>query len=224
MNRSQLLKLRIENIQSKLTKTNLLAVTKYSQIDDIEMAYCHGLRDFGENRLQDLQSKSKQLHHLADIRWHFIGHIQSKKLKDILKIPGLCAIHSISSLKLVKLLVKEGANLDTDIYLQVNTSGESEKDGFENYQQLKNAYTLLKQAKRDHLFKGLMTMGKIRTDNFKKDARSCFMKCHEFGDQLKQDFALESVKYSMGMSADYPIAMEVGTDWVRIGSQIFAIE
>ena len=198
--------------------TKLLAVSKTRPSSDIKLACEAGQQDFGENKVQDLLQKSFELQEL-DIRWHFIGHLQSNKINQLLKTHGLVSIHSIDSINLLNKLLTKNPATNIGIFLQVNTSGETEKSGFSAYEELEEAVELVKNSERFHL-QGLMTIGKIRTENFEKDARECFSRLKELKIKLdkSQDLNLE---LSMGMSQDYEIAQEFGTNWVRIGTDIF---
>lgn len=214
---------RIQRLKKELGTAQLIAVSKYCADQDILYAYQAGQRDFAENKVQDLQRKQALYQNLKDIRWHFIGNLQSNKVKTLLDIPQLYAIHSISSLKLLNIIIK---NIDVQspiqFFFQVNTSDEAEKGGFKNADELLQAYQLLKENQLGHLLLGLMTIGKIRTEHFKEEALKSFTCCRNLGLELQRRADLSQLSYSMGMSADYFIALEVGTDWVRIGSQIFA--
>ncbi len=214
----------LNHIYKDLNQTKLIAVTKYSPVDEIVMAYLAGHKDFGENKVQDLKEKSHQMIELGfqDVHWHFIGHLQTNKVKDLLKIPNLVAIHSIDSIKLLEELLKRKVELDhtVEIFLQVNTSDEEEKSGFDSIEDLITATKMLENDSKYHLT-GLMTIGKIRTENFEVDARNCFQKLISIKDEVESKTNLKKLKLSMGMSQDYKIAIEMGSDFVRIGSLIF---
>lgn len=199
------------------SKAKLLAVTKSADIDVITKLYELGQRDFGENRVDDLADKAFKLKHLKNLKWHFIGNLQRKKVKDLLKIPSLYAIHSVDSLKLALELNKRSDCLDQDLllYFQVNTSGEKEKAGFENS---KEVLVAMEAIEAPHLIiAGLMTMATIRTENQRLEAKKCFIKLV----QVKNSLNRKGLELSMGMSQDFEIALEVGTDWVRVGSKLF---
>lgn len=198
------------SLLNELGKTQLIAVTKTRPISDIEQLYRLGQRDFGENRVLDLIEKSQKLIKYNDIRWHMIGSLQRNKIKSLLKINNLVAIHSVSSLKMIEELNKYDLG-KIKIFLQMNTSDETEKDGFKSLSELKKASETLHAP----IF-GLMTMGKIRTDNFKEDALHSFKKLQQTRDNLNK-----TLKLSMGMSQDYTLALQLGTDFVRVGSKLF---
>ncbi|MBF0299628.1 MAG: YggS family pyridoxal phosphate-dependent enzyme [Oligoflexia bacterium] len=222
----------IKNYQAKL-----IAVSKTFPIESIEEAYNFGHRDFGESKVQELQEKSKYFidKGISDINWHFIGHIQSNKLKNLLQIPSLKFIHSIDSLSLLK-KVNEYKNLikekELGIFLQVNTSAEKEKSGIESYSELLNiakiARDLLANSDSDSDFFGktikwigLMTMGPIRTNDFLLDTEESFKKLFEYKTKLENDLKITDLLLAMGMSQDYELALKYRTNFVRIGSFIF---
>ncbi|MFZ8933127.1 MAG: YggS family pyridoxal phosphate-dependent enzyme [Bacteriovoracaceae bacterium] len=213
----------LHDIYSILGSACLIAVTKYSNSADIQLAYDCGHRDFGENKVQDLLVKSNNLYY-DDIKWHFIGHLQTNKVKQLLAIPHLVSIHSIDSIKLVKELIKRKNNFageSLELFFQINTSGEQEKSGFKRKEELLDAIHLAQKELFDKrfMFKGIMTIGKIRTDNFEKDARESFSKMVS----LKKELNLNNIdaKLSMGMSSDFELALEYGSDYIRVGSKIF---
>ncbi|MAZ47086.1 MAG: YggS family pyridoxal phosphate-dependent enzyme [Halobacteriovoraceae bacterium] len=200
-------------------RTKLLAVSKTKPVELIKEAYELGQMDFGENKVQDLYEKAQDLESLAGLRWHFIGTLQSNKINKLLSVPGLYAIHSIDSLKLLKKLLKREISSEVRIYLQVNTSGENEKSGFENFEDLEHAVRILKEQEVWKLT-GLMTIGSIRAQDFEKAAQASFGLLRDYKQKLDQKYDLD-LELSMGMSQDFKIAMEYGSDWVRIGTQIF---
>jgi pyridoxal phosphate enzyme (YggS family) len=225
MTRSQFIQDRLQTIKNNLKNTQLIAVTKYSPIEDVVLAYEANHFDFGENKVQDLKEKALVFtnQNLLKVRWHFIGHLQSNKAKDLLKIPNLYAIHSVDSIKLLQELIKHQSLLQSNkvkIFLQVNTSNEEEKSGFENQEELEAAVMLLMNQSRLEFF-GLMTMGTIRTENFEGEARRCFLELKKIKMEIEKKFHLSHLNLSMGMSQDYLVAVESGSDFVRIGSAIF---
>ncbi len=210
-----------KNYQSLLNEINqrasLLVVSKNRSIEEIKYLYDLGHRDFGENKVQELEVKASKLQ-LVGLRWHFIGNIQTNKLKKLLSIKGLCCIHSVSSLKVLNELTKYKNS--TQFFLQVNTSEEKEKSGFKD-SELDEALNLCKAS--DIYPNGLMTIGKIRSDDFENDARSCFERLNLIKKRLNESsFHKNKIELSIGMSQDYAIALEHNTDWVRIGSKVFA--
>lgn len=226
MNKNQLEE-RLRSLKAELSSSKLVAVSKYSPIDDVVMAYEAGQIDFGENRVQDLHEKAEAFSHrgLNEVRWHFIGNLQSNKVKELLKIPNLWAIHSVSSKKLVEELLKregefQGAELK--LFFQLNTSHEDEKSGFETIEEMTEAIALLKNSPSTKFkIHGLMTMGSIREENFEDAALACFRDLKSAKNKVESDLGLSGLKLSMGMSQDYKIALAEGADYIRVGSLIF---
>ncbi|MBL7664350.1 MAG: YggS family pyridoxal phosphate-dependent enzyme [Bacteriovoracaceae bacterium] len=209
--RKQELAANLEKILNELVSAQLIAVSKNYPISDIQILYELGQRDFGENRVQELSEKAQELKVVCpDIRWHFIGKLQSNKLNQLAKVSNLVAIHSIDSLSLLQKIQTKIELKNLLLFLQVKTSDEAEKQGFENLEELKT-------AANDYAIFGLMTMGKIRTEDLAKDAVECFQKCRSIRNKIDKD-----LKLSMGMSQDYLIAQECESDYVRVGSSLFA--
>ena len=215
-----------DNLNNVLLKINeyktsdtvtLVAVSKYSEYDDVTKAYDAGQTHFGENRIDSLVPKSQKAKELGHkINWHFIGNIQSNKIKDIAAVDGLYAIHSIDSLKHLKKFY-ECIKTPVKFFIQFNTSGENEKGGLQSLEDFKKFAQVIEENKDSPLeFAGLMTMGKLRTDDLEGEARACFKKLASIRDELNSELAL-----SMGMSADYHIALEEGANYIRVGSSIF---
>ena len=198
----------------------MVAVTKQTQLDDIELMYALGHRDFGENRVEALLERAiwAREQGLVDIRWHFIGHLQSNKINKLLKVPDLFAIHSVDSLKLLqKLMARLGPeHVNLKFFIQVKTSPEDEKSGFVKLEEIREALDLGRER-----ILGLMTMAPIRTSDVSTGARECFGQLKELKEGLA-DPKRARLGLSMGMSGDYREALEFGSDWVRIGQGLFA--
>ncbi len=190
-------------------RANLLIVSKNKSVDEIGYLYSLGQRDFGENKVQELAEKAFLLKDL-DINWHFIGNLQANKINKLIEIQNLRYIHSLSSKKLISEFAKKDVK-DLHFFLQINTSNEQEKSGFAPLE-LSEAIELSKSLN----VIGLMTIGKIRSDNFELDAKKSFLVLKELKSRYNKDYQL-----SMGMSQDFQWALEFETDWVRIGSKVF---
>lgn len=215
-------------IKKELQTAHLIAVTKYSPIEDVMTAYKALQYDYGENRVQDLKEKADVFaaKKLTKVRWHFIGHLQSNKVRDLYKVPNLYAIHSVDSLSLLEELIKrenEFLGPELKIFFQVNTSHEIEKSGFESAEELHSAIELLVKRTDSRLkLYGLMTMGSIRTTEFETEALRCFRDLNSIARNLEKTYELkEKLKLSMGMSQDYKLALESGSDYIRVGAAIF---
>lgn len=212
----------LQNILDKLKggyNAHLIAVSKTKPSSDIALLYELGQRDFGENKVQELLEKSNELNKSCpEINWHFIGNLQSNKINMLLKVKNLKSIHSVDSIKLLEKLISKKVDHKIGIFLQVNTSGEEEKSGFEELSELQRAVELIKTSDSFY-FQGLMTIGKIRTENFFEDAKKSFSKLVELKNQLNDS----NIQLSMGMSADFELALQYGSNWVRVGSSIFGV-
>lgn len=227
MDRFSAIKSNIEILKSDVGNKTLIAVTKYSPIEDLELAYKAGHRDFGESRIQDLKVKYEHFEGLGitDIRWHFIGRLQTNKVNMLLGIKGLRYVHSIDSHKLLDFILQRkdkflGDRLD--LFLQLNTSGELEKGGFDDHNQLiQGAKKILELTDDRFKFTGLMTIGSIRTDDFEADAVKSFEELAGLKETMQKELNLDHISLSMGMSQDYKLALKHGSDFVRVGSAIF---
>ena len=196
----------------RLSKITLVAVSKTKPMEDILELYYLGHRDFGENYVQELTEKAEQLP--TDIRWHFIGHLQSNKVRSI--IPFIYLIHGVDSLKLLKEIDKQAEKNKRviDCLLQVHIAQEETKFGFDEAELLDLE---LKQFTNVRI-KGLMGMASLTEDINK--IRIEFKSLKTRFEKLKTQNPELSI-LSMGMSADYKIAIEEGSNMVRIGSLLF---
>ncbi len=207
-----------EKIGKKPEDITLVMATKTVDAERIREAIREGGRIIGENRVQEALKKYKILKD-EGVEWHFIGHLQTNKVKDVLKFANM--IHSVDRLPLVEKLdqrlQQEGRSID--ILIQVNTSHEESKYGIAP----EEAITLIKQtAKYDTInIRGLMTIGLFTKDEVK--IRKCFKVLKEVYDRsIKEGIDRVQMNYlSMGMSGDYQIAVEEGANMVRIGTAIF---
>jgi hypothetical protein len=218
---------RLNHIKNDLNEAVLVAVSKYSPVEDVALAYSLGQMDFGENRVADLAAKASsfQFNQRQNVRWHFIGTLQTNKVKELMKIPNLWAIHSVSSKKLLEeILRREGEfqGPELNLFFQLNTSKEEEKNGFDTVEEIAEAMEFLLSKKKSNLVcYGLMTMGSIRSDNFEEAAKKSFHDLKVARDFLAERLNLKDLKLSMGMSQDYKMAIAEGADYIRVGSLIF---
>ncbi len=196
----------------------LVMATKTVDTERIREAILAGGQIIGENKVQEALKKYEVLKN-ERVRWHFIGHLQTNKVKDVLKFAHM--IHSVDRLSLVEKLDQrlqhEGRSLD--ILIQVNTSYEESKYGIAP----EEAVSLVRQAAKYETLNilGLMTIGLFTRDEIK--IRKCFKLLKEISDKIvKEDIDRVQMKYlSMGMSNDYQIAIEEGGNMVRVGTAIF---
>jgi hypothetical protein len=198
----------------------LVAVSKTKPLTDIMQAYESGIRDFGENKIQELIQKQPELP--QDIRWHFIGHVQTNKIKFMASFVHM--IHGVDREKVLKEINKQAVknNRVIDVLLQFHIAREETKYGFS----LEEAKMMLEQdilSKYPNVrISGVMGMATFTTD--KEQVRTEFRMLRQYFEQLKLDY-FSDYKYfkeiSMGMTNDYPIAIEEGATMVRLGSIIF---
>lgn len=223
----KVLKEKLRLLKAELDKATLVAVSKYSPVEDVTQVYKLGQLDFGENRVPDLKAKSDYFieQNLSDVRWHFIGNLQTNKVKELVKIPNLWAIHSVDSLHLLQELLKresEFAGEKLHLFFQIKTSHELEKSGFESMEELDEAIELLMSRKNSkYVFYGLMTMGAVRTTDIRGAAIKSFQELKLIRNNLLKKYKLKELKLSMGMSGDYKEALSEGADFIRVGSLIF---
>ena len=205
----------LASLKRELAGVQLVIVTKYATISSIKTVYHFGHRMFGENRVDDFLKKEEYFwkEGLRDIKWHFIGKLQSNKIGKLFSFRGPNSIESIDSLKLLRKIIKRAETRDfpLDIFFQVNTGREDQKGGFRNWEQLKEAFDTFRQEKPKNVYlRGLMAIGR------KSESKESFQKLLEIRNRLDP-----SLKLSMGMSGDYKEALKYKTDYVRIGSLIF---
>jgi len=199
----------------------LVAVSKIQSVEDIYALYQEGQRDFGENYVQELVDKATQLP--IDIRWHFIGHLQSNKVKFI--APLVYLIHGVDSLKLLNEINKQATKENKIIrcLLQVHVAQEESKFGL-NEDELVNVLAEVKQKPANYaniFIAGIMGMASF-SDN-EEQVRGEFKFLKYLFDKYKDIVTpnCEFTTLSMGMSGDYKLAIEEGSTMVRIGSLLF---
>ena len=193
----------------------LVAVSKFHPVEKIKEVYDCGQRVFGENKVQELLSKVNELPN--DIKWHLIGHLQTNKVKFI--VPFIDTIQSVDSEKVLLEINKEAEknNRKIKVLLQVKIAEEETKYGLEILEAKEIFSNYLEQKYPNVEITGLMGMATF-TDN-KNQVKSEFLVLKSLFDELSTFKNLE--KLSMGMSDDFPLAIECGANSVRIGSAIF---
>ncbi len=199
-------------------EVTLIAVSKTKPNSDIEEAYKYGIRDFGENKVQELVKKYEELP--KDIRWHMIGHLQRNKVKYI--VDKVYLIHSVDSLKLAEEINKEALkrNIHVNILVEVNVANEESKFGMQSFGE---CLELVRQISRlqNIRIKGLMTVAPF-TENAEEN-RVFFAKLRQLAVDIKNE-NIDNVSIdilSMGMTGDYEVAVEEGATYVRVGTGIF---
>ncbi|HZY09765.1 MAG TPA: YggS family pyridoxal phosphate-dependent enzyme [Bacteroidota bacterium] len=202
-------------VQRKREEITVLAVTKSFSIDVIREALVLGIYDFGENFVQELRNKRENLQS-EKIRWHFIGHLQSNKVKFI--VPWIHLIHSVDSMNLAQEISTRANQIGRkiDVLLEVNATGEKSKYGMSPNE----VPTFIKSL--SHLsninVQGLMTMGPLSPDP--EESRSSFRILRRLKDDLYRD-GIPLQHLSMGMTNDFEVAIEEGATIVRIGTALF---
>ena len=203
---------KFHNISNALKSHHkLIAVSKGQDIDKIKHLYDIGHRDFGENFLQELKEKKDMLP--KDITWHFLGNIQSNKVKDIVACSDL--VHSVSRLKVLDKISQLDAKKNIEILLQLKLGEEQTKSGFSEIE----IYEIMEQNQFKNItIKGLMVIGEGRIEEEKLISQ--FLHAGNVFNKMKT--MKKDVEYlSMGMSNDYELALAYGSNMVRIGTSIF---
>jgi len=199
------------------SQVTLICVSKTKPLSMLQEAYEAGARDFGENKVQELIDKIPGMP--QDVRWHMIGHLQRNKVKYI--VGKVCLIHSVDSLRLAEEISREAVKQDTDvdILIEVNVAGEESKFGAAVSETLQ---LVLEASKLPGIhIRGLMAVAPFVEDA--EENRAYFRKLK----QLSVDIAKKNIDnvnmniLSMGMTGDYPVAVEEGATCVRVGTGIF---
>lgn len=210
----------LQQIKSTIPEhVTLVAVSKTKPVSDLMKAYDAGHRIFGENKIQEMVEKHEQMP--KDIKWHMIGHVQRNKVKYMAEFVSL--IHGVDSFKLLKEINKQAKKHDRviDCLLQIKIAEEDSKFGMS----AKEAHTLLQSnefsALKNIKIVGLMGMATFTDDMKQVESEFKFLKS-TFDDLKKQqasNYQLEIL--SMGMSGDYKLAIDCGSNMIRVGSSIF---
>lgn len=216
------IKTNLELVKNTFLNPNclLVAVSKTKPIEDLREAYEAGIRDFGENKVQEIQEKQPQLP--EDARWHMIGHLQSNKVKYI--APFVHLIHGVDSFKLLQEINKQGKKINRIIpcLLQIHIAEEESKFGFDK-SELEEMINSPEFKELTHVrVSGLMGMATFteNTDQVRKEFKGLKQLFEELKSRNLPEF-VDLKEISMGMSGDYLIAQEEGSTMVRIGSAIF---
>ena len=198
----------------------LIAVSKTRTLTEVEQAIAAGQTVFGENTVQDALTKTPLLEN-PNLEWHFIGHLQSKKSKQVAE--HFQWIHAVDSLKLAQklsaALQQHNPDKVLNCLLQVNVSGEESKSGLLNDEVMPFLAELLELNLPNLVWRGLMTIG-VKADEM--ETRKVFSDLRKLRDECQQKFDLKDFdQLSMGMSGDYGIAIEEGATMVRVGTELF---
>jgi pyridoxal phosphate enzyme (YggS family) len=195
------------------SEVRLIGVTKKVDIGRIKEAMACGLKDFGENYIQEAKKKIEEIAPCEEINWHMIGHIQTNKVKFL---PGLFGyIHSVGRWELAELL--DRYNKEMNVLFELNLSGEATKQGT-TVDNLKKMLERIDQLKNIRPV-GLMTMAPFVDDP--EDVRGVFGRLRETLHEVNREFSLNMTELSMGMSSDFEVAIEEGSTMARVGTAIF---
>jgi PLP dependent protein len=219
----------LRNIHSKINSVclrirrnpeeiGLIAVTKSVNSESILEAYTAGQRDFAENYVKEFRQKQEKIT-AGDLHWHFIGHLQTNKVKNL--IDSVSLIHSVDSFHLAEEIERQASKRTrtVDVLIEVHTTDEATKSGVSP----EGLIPLIEQISRlQHVhIRGLMTIGPFHTDP--ETARPCFRRLRELREEVeKRHFAGVNLHHlSMGMTNDFEIAIEEGATLLRLGTAIF---
>ena len=210
----------IETIRQDLpASVKLMAVTKYASVAQMGEAYAMGIRDFGESKIQDAQSKQQELADLPDLCWHLIGHLQGNKVRKALQLFDW--IHSVDSLRLLQQIDRVAIELNAspNICLQVKVLPDPDKYGWTMPELLADlpAISCCQQVK----IRGLMAIAPLGLDS--TQASAFFERVRELSHEINQqsELSFQLSELSMGMSGDYRQAIAAGATMIRPGSIIF---
>lgn len=204
----------LEEVRKKNDSVALVAVSKTKSFDVIMACYGEGARIFGENRVQEIDQKLAC--HPSDMKVYLIGHLQTNKVRKAVALTD--RIESVDSLRLLKHIESECERQDKkmEILLEVNSSGETQKSGFDDEDELFKAAEYA-NGSRYLIFRGLMTVGPLGFDKEKNEKAFSYTK--QLFDRMRSLYDVDVL--SMGMSADWKEAIDCGSTEVRIGSAIF---
>lgn len=195
----------------------VIAVTKTVSVEGMRSAYAAGIRNFGENRIQEAEAKRAELKDLADVTWHFIGHLQSNKAQKAIELFDW--IQSVDSLKLAQRLnrLAQERSANPQICLQVKMISDPNKSGF-SVSELWEAISQLEQLKQLQV-RGLMVIPPIGLN--RNETLFLFQQAKELTQKIQQQSSLHLDQLSMGMSDDYALAIQAGATMIRPGRVLF---
>jgi pyridoxal phosphate enzyme (YggS family) len=201
----------------KPEEINLVAVTKTVDIERIKEGITNGIKIIGENRVQDAKEKYSTIG--DSVEWHMVGHLQTNKVKTALEIFSL--IQSVDTIRLAEEIQKRASALNKKIpvLIEVNTSGEETKYGL-NPEDLSSTITSI-QTMSNISIQGLMTIGPGLAIENPEASRKSFQLLYELKNKVETEFKIKLPCLSMGMSTDFEVAIEEGSNMIRIGTAIF---
>ncbi len=206
-----------QNIEQIKAATNgyectLIAATKYVTTGKMLELYENGIKDFGENRVDSFLEKYSKLQNL-DIKWHFIGTLQTRKVKDV--INKIDYLHSVDRFGIIEEINKR-ANKQIDCFIQFNISNEDTKSGF-NIEDIPKIIEIIKDSKLNVI--GLMGMASNTSDE--SELRKQFINLQKYSKIFYNSGVVKCEKLSMGMSNDFMVALSCGATHIRLGSILF---
>lgn len=220
-----------DNISKLNPKAEIIAVTKTNPVEVYH--YCHrlGIKNVGENRIQEVVEKRKNFENEVkthDLNFHFIGQLQKNKAKFF--TDTIDSFDTLSSETILHALERRWESQTVrKIMIQINSSRENQKNGIE-IDDIKKIYSLVEQIIETDgfIFEGYMTMGPTPADNYtieneeyRKNTRDAFRNLRKLKEQTEKDYEIKLPRLSMGMSHDYPIALDEGSTEIRVGSALF---
>lgn len=212
----------LKEVKDTLTAgVELVAVSKYHSVESVREAYDAGQRVFGESREQELRVKHETLP--GDIQWHFIGHLQTNKVKYI--APYIAMIEAVDSLKLLQEINRQAEKRDRviDVLIELHLAQESTKSGMLPEECLEMLEQGEWRSLRHVRIRGIMMMASNTDDE--EQIRGEFLRAHDCFERMRQQFFADDENFnvrSYGMSSDYLLALECGSNHVRVGSRIFS--
>lgn len=217
------IQLTAERVKRDPEEIKLIPVSKFRSVEEMQILIDRGIRDFAENKVQELSTKQTILS--DQVRWHLIGHLQRNKVKFLTLLPNLQLIHSVDSLRLAEEIQKrcQAANQEMPILMQINVANDDAKFGLLPNQAwgVLQEISKLKRVK----VKGLMTIvPEVKDPN---EVRPFFRRLKNLSDELAEKIAVKGIsgvelkELSMGMTNDFEVAIEEGATIVRVGSAIF---
>ena len=217
------IRLTAERVKRNPEEIKLIPVSKFRSVEEMQILFDRGIKDFAENKVQELSTKYAIFR--SEVKWHLIGHLQRNKVKYLTLVPNLELIHSIDSLRLAEEIEKrcQSANREMAILVQINVANDDAKFGLSP----KQTWGVLKEiSKLERVkIKGLMTIvPEVEDPN---EVRPYFRRLKNLSEEMAEKITVKGIsgvelqELSMGMTNDFEVAIEEGATMVRVGSAIF---
>jgi pyridoxal phosphate enzyme (YggS family) len=203
-----------QRVGRDVDEISIVAVAKTVPLEKIKEAISCGVKIIGENRVQE--ARQKFTHIGSKVEWHMVGHLQTNKVKDALRIFSM--IHSLDSLRLAREIEKR-AEHPINCLIEINTSEEKTKFGI-TPESLLSFFASIKDLEKVNVI-GLMTIGPGWATSDPEVSRPCFRLLHDLADRLTEEFNMPFPILSMGMTSDFEVAIEEGSTMVRVGTALF---